>query len=123
MAVLCQRIFIVMAHSPRGLVDSLDFITTLGHGTGGGARRRLGIHTEGPAKVITDLCVMEPDGDSRELTVTSLHPGVTREAVAKATGWPVKFSGELTTTAAPTATELDTLRALRANTAKAHGDA
>src|SRR6476659_4478368 len=37
MAVSCQRIFIVMAHSARGLVDRLAFVTSLGHGVGGDA--------------------------------------------------------------------------------------
>jgi glutaconate CoA-transferase, subunit B len=120
MAVSCQRIFIVMAHSRRGMVDRLDFITSIGHGTGGDARRRMGLHTEGTAKVITDLCIMEPDPVSRELTVTSLHPGVTREAVTKATGWPVRFADAVTETPPPTATELDVLRTLRARTAAAH---
>src|SRR5829696_8699211 len=43
MAVSCQRIFIVMPHSSRGLVDRLAFVTSLGHGQGGDARARLGI--------------------------------------------------------------------------------
>jgi glutaconate CoA-transferase subunit B len=123
MAVACQRIFIVMAHSTRGMVDRIDFITSFGHGAGGDARARLGIHTAGPVKVITDLCILEPDPVTKELTVTSLHPGVSREQVAAATGWPIRFSDAITETPAPTAAELDVLRTLRAATAKAHGTA
>jgi glutaconate CoA-transferase subunit B len=123
MAVCCQRIFVVMAHSKRGMVDRIDFVTSLGHGTGAGDRARLGFRTEGPAKVVTDLCVMEPDPQTRELRVTSLHPGVTRQAVEAATGWPVRFSDTVTETPEPTATELEVLRALRAATARAHGTA
>ena len=92
MAVSCQRIFIVMPHSSRGLVERLAFVTSLGHGEGGDARARLGIRTAGPTKVITDLCILEPDPVTRELTVTSLHPGVDREQVTAATGWPVRFA-------------------------------
>jgi glutaconate CoA-transferase, subunit B len=120
MAVSCQRIFIVMPHSKRGMVDRLEFITSLGHGTGGGTRVQLGIHTSGPVKVITDLCVLEPDPVTKELLVTSLHPGISREAVAKATGWPLRFADAVSETPPPTAVELDVLRTLRANTAKAH---
>ena len=58
MAVACQRIFIVMPHSTRGMVDRIDFITSFGHGTGGDARARLGIDTAGPVKVITDHCIL-----------------------------------------------------------------
>jgi glutaconate CoA-transferase subunit B len=121
MAVSCQRIFIVMPHSKRGMVERIDFITSFGHGAGGDARARLGIRTEGPAKVITDLCIMEPDPVTKELTVTRLHPGVTREAVASATGWPVRFSETMTDTPEPSAAELGVLRTLRAETARAHG--
>jgi glutaconate CoA-transferase subunit B len=123
MAVLCQRIFIVMAHSRRGMVERLDFITSIGHGAGGDARERLGIRTEGPVQVITDLCIMEPDPETRELTVTSLHPGVSKEQVAAATGWPLRFAGTLGETPAPGSRELEVLRSLRASTARAHGEA
>ena len=123
MAVSCQRIFIVMPHSTRGMVDRIDFVTSFGHGAGGDARARLGIHTDGPVKVITDLCILEPDAVTKELTVTSLHPGVTRDRVAAATGWPVRFSDAVGETPEPTAAELDVLRTLRADTARAHGTA
>ena len=123
MAVSCQRIFIVMPHSTRGMVDRIDFVTSFGHGAGGDARARLGIHTDGPVKVITDLCILEPDAVTKELTVTSLHPGVTRDRVAAATGWPVRFSDAVAETPEPTAAELDVLRTLRADTARAHGTA
>jgi glutaconate CoA-transferase, subunit B len=123
MAVSCQRIFVVMPHSKRGMVARIDFVTSLGHGPGGDARAQLGIRTEGPAKVITDLCIMEPDPMTKELTVTSLHPGVSRDTVVGATGWPVRFSDSVTETPEPTPTELEVLRTLRADTARAHGAA
>jgi len=121
MAVSCQRIFVVMPQSRRGMVDRLEFITSLGHGAGGAARRRLGITTEGPAKVITDLCIMEPEAETNELVVTSLHPAISREAVTAATGWPVRFGDSVAETPEPTGEELDVLRTLRAETARAHG--
>jgi glutaconate CoA-transferase subunit B len=123
MAVLCQRIFVVMPHSRRGLVERLEFITSLGHGADGHARERLGIQTQGPVKVITDLCIMEPDPETRELAVTSLHPGVSREQVAAATGWAVRFAATVHETPEPRSGELEVLRELRATTARAHGAA
>jgi glutaconate CoA-transferase subunit B len=123
MAISCQRIFIVMPHSGRGMVDRLDFVTSLGHGAGGDARSALGFRTAGPVKVITDLCIMEPDPETKELIVTSLHPGVDKETVAGATGWPIHFSDPLVQTPEPSASELQVLRTLRAETAIAHGAA
>jgi glutaconate CoA-transferase subunit B len=80
-AACCRRTYIVMRHSRRAFVDRLAFVTTLGHGPTGRERRALGLTTEGPALVVTDLCTMRPDPETKELRVTSLHPGVTREQV------------------------------------------
>jgi len=120
-ATSCGEIFIVMPQSKRSFVDKLDFVTSLGHGKGGDDRQKTyGVTTKGPTKVITDLCVMEPDPVSKELTVVGLHPGVTPEAVAEATGWKVKFAPKLAETPAPTAEELRVLRALHQRTKTAH---
>ncbi len=120
MAARCQRIFIVMPQSRRAFVERLDFLTSTGHGDGGDYRARLGMTPIGPAKVITDLCVMGPDAMTRELTVTSLHPGVTREQVIAATGWQIQFAAGIAETLAPTEEELAVLRQLRLETENAH---
>ena len=46
------------------------------------AAKRLGVTTKGPTRVITDLCLLEPDAETKELTVAAMHPGVTREQIA-----------------------------------------
>ena len=122
-ATNCGRIFITMAHSKRAFMEKLDFITSIGHGKGGDDRQKLGIKTAGPTKVMTDLCVFEPDPKTKELTVVSLHPGVTKEQVIDATGWAVKFAANVEETPPPPDIELKELRALQARTAAAHGAA
>jgi glutaconate CoA-transferase, subunit B len=121
-ATNCGEIFIIMALSPRAFVEKLPFVTSLGHGSGPGSREALGVTTKGPTKVITDLCLFEPDPDSRELTVVSLHPGVTRDQVRGQCGWPVRFAASVGETPAPGAEELEVLRALHARTRRAHGE-
>ena len=116
----CQEIFITMPMSTRTFVDQLPFITSFGHGTGRGSREALGLTTRGPTRVMTDLCVLEPDSESRELLVTSLHPGVTEEAARAACGWPLRFSARLVTTPPPSDRELAVLRDLQARSAAAH---
>jgi glutaconate CoA-transferase subunit B len=116
-----REVFITMAMSPRAFVERLPFVTSFGHGTGKGSRAALGLTTQGPTKVVTDLCVLEPDADTRELIVVSLHPGVTRDEVQAQCGWPLEFSSELMQTLAPTDVELATLRALQERTRLAHG--
>jgi len=117
----CQRIYIVMRHNPRAFVPKLDFMTTLGHGPTGVERRELGVKTEGPVLIVTDLCTLTPHTDTREFEVVSLHPGITQEQVRSATGWDVRFCDTVVETQAPTTNELETLRDLNARTARAHG--
>jgi glutaconate CoA-transferase, subunit B len=120
-AACCRRTFIVMRHSRRAFVDRLAFVTTLGHGPTGQERRAFGLTTEGPVLLVSDLCIMRPHPETKELQVTSLHPGVTREQVIEQTGWPVAFAGAVVETPAPMARELEVLRDLQARTAAAHG--
>jgi glutaconate CoA-transferase subunit B len=116
----CGRVFITMRHSIRGLVEKVDFVTSLGFGATGVERAARGITTQGPVLVITDLCLMEPEPEINELIVTSLHPEVTRAQVAEATGWDIRFAVDLDVTAPPTELELDTLRDLQRRTDEAH---
>jgi glutaconate CoA-transferase subunit B len=120
-ATSCGRIYIVMRHNPRAFVKTLDFMTTLGHGQTGRERRALGVTTEGPMLVVTDLCTMTPDPESKELVVASLHPGVTESRVREATGWEIRFAGRVEPTPPPGRIELETLRDLNERTARAHG--
>ena len=122
-ASACGEIFIIMNQSKRSFVDKLEFVTSMGHGEGGDHRARLGLKTKGPSKLITDLCIFEPDPQSKEMTVTSIHPGVTREQVAENTGWPVRYAASVAETKPPNVQELQVLRELHARTARAHGKA
>jgi glutaconate CoA-transferase subunit B len=120
-AAHCQEIFITMAMGQRAFVDRLPFVTSMGHGEGGGHRARLGLKTNGPTRLFTDLCVFEPDPDTREMTLTTLHPGVTRDMVQAQCGWPIRVAARVDETPAPTAEELGVLRDLHARTKAAHG--
>jgi glutaconate CoA-transferase subunit B len=122
-ATCCRRTYIVMRQSRRSFVDKLDFLSSLGHGPTGTERRKLGVLTEGPALLVSDLCVMRPRGDTHEFEVVSLHPGISKDRVEAETGWPVRFAADVTETPPPSSAELETLRDLHARTARAHGTA
>jgi glutaconate CoA-transferase subunit B len=121
-ATSCGEIFIIMNQGKRGFVEKLDFFTSLGHGDGGGYREKLGVSTKGPTRLITDLCVFEPDPQSKEMTVTSIHPGITRDQIDANTGWRVRYANAVAETPEPRADELAALRELQARTKRAHGD-
>jgi glutaconate CoA-transferase, subunit B len=115
------EVLIILRQSSRAFVSKLDFITSLGHGTGGDHRQRLGMPGKGPSAIITDLCVMEPEPGNHEFIVTAIHPGVTREQITAATGWAVRFADPVSESTPPRADELAALRELEARTARAHG--
>jgi glutaconate CoA-transferase subunit B len=64
--------------------------------------------------VITDLGVLRPHPESRELTLTQIHPGVSVDQAREQTGWPLQVSDDLRETAPPSEEELRELRELRA---------
>jgi acyl CoA:acetate/3-ketoacid CoA transferase beta subunit len=113
-AANCGKVLLVLRHSRRGFVAKLDFVTTMGHGSGPGDRARLGMRGAGPTAVITDLGILRPDPATAELVLTELHPGVTVEQVRAATGWELRTASPVTTTEPPTERELAALRALKA---------
>jgi glutaconate CoA-transferase subunit B len=111
-AAHCGEVVVVAPHSARTFVERIDFCTTVGHGDGPGARERLGLRGKGPTAVITDLGVLEPDAESKELVLTQLHEGVAADAVRESTGWDLRVADELRTTDAPADDELAALREL-----------
>ena len=112
-AASCGRVLLVVRHTPRNLVPRLDFVTTIGHGSGPGDRAALGLPGRGPVAVITDLGVLRPDPATAELVLTELHPGVTVERARAATGWPLRTAATVATTPPPTPVELAVLRELK----------
>jgi glutaconate CoA-transferase, subunit B len=119
-ASLCGQTYVLMRQTLRAFVERVDFITSFGYGTGGDHRQRLGIPTKGPTLVVTDLCLLRPDTETKELVVESIHQGVTREEIVQKTGWPIRFATSLEQTIPPKETELAVLRSLHARTELAH---
>jgi len=115
-ATSCGEVLITLRHSSRAFVQKLDFVTSVGHVDGGDGRRRLQLPGRGPGAVITDLGILKPDPLTKELTLTSLHPGVTREQAVEATGWPLRVADSVETTLAPSVRELEVLRDLQERT-------
>lgn len=98
-ATSAKEVFVMLRQSPRTFVSELDFRTTPGGAV---------------STVVTDLGILEPRGEERELTLTSVHPGVDVDQAREATGWDLRVADDLGVTAAPTEAELTALRALEA---------
>jgi glutaconate CoA-transferase subunit B len=112
-AAACKETYVMLNQSLRTFVDRLDFRSTAGFGDGPGAREELGLPGGGVTLVVTDLGVLEPDPETCELVLTSVHPGVEASDARAATGWDLRVSDELDPGSPPTEEELDALRAFR----------
>ena len=113
-AASCREVIVIVRQSPRTFVEKVDFVTSVGYGSGTGDRERLGLPGRGPVKVITDLGVLEPDPDTCELTMTALHEGVSVDEAREATGWDLRIAPGVGATPAPSGEELAALRELAA---------
>ena len=102
-ATSAREVFVLLRQSPRTFVAELDFTTSVGG--------RVSV-------VVTDLGILEPRGDDRELTLTHVHPGVDAKRARSATGWDLRVADDLREIQAPTEHELAALRALRTKGAR-----
>jgi glutaconate CoA-transferase, subunit B len=112
-AAASREVVVIVRHSRRTFVERLDFVTSVGHRANGQRRADLGFPGAGPSVVITDLAVLRPNSDDRELELTALHPGVELDQVREATGWDLRVRDPLETTEPVSARELSVLRELR----------
>jgi glutaconate CoA-transferase subunit B len=107
-AINAGKIFVIMPQSTRSFVERIDFVTSPGHLAGGGRPKEwIGA---GPTVVITGLGVYGFDEATGEMTLQSLHPGVTTEKVRESTGWEMKVAGDVRETPPPTDEELHIIR-------------
>jgi glutaconate CoA-transferase, subunit B len=113
-AAACKEVAVVLRQSTRTFAERLDFVTSVGFGTGPESRQRLGLTGGGPQLVITDLGVLRPDPGTMELVLTGIYPGVSAERVRANTGWDLKISADLSEIPPPSEAELTALRDLQA---------
>jgi acyl CoA:acetate/3-ketoacid CoA transferase beta subunit len=72
----------VPRHSPRVFVDRVDMVSGIGHDRGAAEIR----------VVVTDLAVLDFATPDRRMRLRSVHPGVTADEVAAATGFDLVIS-------------------------------
>ena len=119
-AAHARQVFVLLKQSARSFVPKLDFVSSAGFLSGGGARKRSGAPGSGPQAIITDYGVLKPEPGSEEFALVAHYESVTAADAIKATGWPLIVADPLEIIAPPTAAELEALRALHARTQTAH---
>jgi glutaconate CoA-transferase, subunit B len=83
-------------HSPRSLVEKVDFVSACGT----------------PELLVTPRAVLAFNQESRRFELASYHPGESLESVQKATGFELAVRPDVHETPPPTAAELAALRAV-----------
>ncbi len=109
-AIHAKRILVIMRQAPRSFVDRLHFRTSPGHSGDPEHDRARGWWGSGPTSVVTDLGTYGFDEATGEMTLLTMHPGVTLDQVRESMGWDPKISPDLGETAAPSVEELRLIR-------------
>ncbi len=112
-AASCREVIVVVRQTLRSFVERVDFVTSVGYGSGPGTRQHLGLTGAGPLKIITDLGVLEPDPATQEFTLTGVYPGVSVQDARDRTGWDLAAAPGLQTLNPPSEAELTALRGFR----------
>ncbi|XVQ14329.1 CoA-transferase subunit beta [Spirillospora sp. CA-255316] len=87
-------------HSPRVFVEKVDFVSGIGWDRGAYEIRA----------VVTNLAVLDFATPGRRMRLRSVHPGVSAEEVAAATGFELVIPEEVPETRLPTGEELRIMR-------------
>ena len=107
----CWRTIAIMIQDKKRFVEKIDFLTTPGYLTGPGAREAAGLpKNTGPYRVVTNLCTMGFDDESKQMKLLSLNPGVSVDFVLENTGFELLLADDITQNDPPTEKELKILR-------------
>jgi glutaconate CoA-transferase subunit B len=111
-AVLAKRIvWLLDEHSKQRLVEKVNFITDVGYSNGYNSRNEAGYSaTKGPDAIITPLCTLRFDPETKEAYLAALHPDVKVEEVKQKTGWNLKVAEELLVNNPPSMEEIEVCR-------------
>jgi glutaconate CoA-transferase subunit B len=109
-AIHARQILVIMRQAQRSFVDELHFRTSPGHSGDPAHDAARGWFGSGPTSVVTDLATYGFDRESGEMTLLTLHPGVTLEDVRANMGWDPKVAPDVGETPVPSEEELRLIR-------------
>lgn len=109
-AIHARQILVIMRQAQRSFVDELHFRTSPGHSGDPAHDAARGWNGSGPTSVVTDLGTYGFDDATGEMTLMTLHPGVSLEDVRANMGWDPRVAEGLGETAPPSPEELRWIR-------------
>jgi glutaconate CoA-transferase subunit B len=109
---LAKHVVVIMPHEKRKMVKKLDYLTSPGFLGGPKEREKAGIRGGGPSLVVTNLCQMDFDPDTKRMRLATIHPGFAIQQVIDSTSFDLVMPEKVLPTKLPTYEELDLLRAI-----------
>jgi len=107
-----KRLIIMMAHDKRKFLKKLDYMTSPGYLDGPGAREKWSLVGGGPEVVITDMCQMDFNPDTKKIRLKSVHPGFTVKDIQDNIMFDLIIPDDVPTTEEPTQEQLDIMKKL-----------
>jgi len=101
-----RRVIIVCRHGRQKIVERVRFLTSPGHV---GPEGRL-LPGGGPHRLVTDKAVLSFEPGGGQLSVVSIHAGVTKQELVEETGCELSFPAEVPVTLPPTEADLRLIR-------------
>lgn len=106
-----RLIWLLDEHTKRRFKNKLEYITDPGYLDGYDSRVKAGYPADtGPEAIITPLCVMRFDSETKEAYLDALHPNVTIKQVIENTGWELKVADKVKQIKPPTIREIEICR-------------
>lgn len=107
----CWKTIIIMQHGIRRFIPKIDFITTPGYLSGPGYREEAGLPPNtGPFRVVTNLCTLGFDDETKRMKLVALNPGISFDEVIENTGFELIIPDGIENNSAPSDKELHILR-------------
>jgi glutaconate CoA-transferase, subunit B len=108
-ASFASGVIIFMQHDKMRFVEKLDYMTSIGWYHGGNSREELGLQRGGVLAVVTNLCIMKFNKETKEMYLAEYYPGISIEDIIENTGFHIDTSRAVETIM-PSAEELRILR-------------
>ena len=110
-----KRLIIMMSHDKRKFLKKLDYMTSPGHLEGPGSRKKWSMVGNGPEVVITDMCQMDFDPETKKIRLMSVHPGYTVQNILDNVMFDLIIPDDVPTTPEPTQEQIDIMHKLDPN--------
>jgi glutaconate CoA-transferase subunit B len=91
-ASFASGVITFMQHEKRRFVEKLDYLTSVGWYKGGDSRKKIGLQRGGALAVVTNLCVMKFDDETKKMYLFEYYPGISIEKIIENTGFEIDVS-------------------------------